>query len=102
MIIKKGDNITVIGRRWFERVNGNTYHSVKVYLNGALIGRNDFEYGYGDHYQTTAGEIIINNILKEDYKTGGFDSRYSILRELKDKGVTIVSSVTDVTRKGDL
>jgi len=31
---QKVDNITISARRWFDKVNGNTYHSVDVYANG--------------------------------------------------------------------
>ena len=30
----KVDSILVVGRRWFRRGPGNTYHSVNIYVNG--------------------------------------------------------------------
>ena len=41
--------------RWFDRVNGNTYHSVRVTNNetGETIYC-PFQYGYGDQYRETA------------------------------------------------
>ena len=41
--------------RWFDRVNGNTYHSVRVTRcrDGAVLVC-PFQYGYGDQYRQTA------------------------------------------------
>ena len=43
------------GVKWFDKVNGNTYHSVVVTRcrDGARI-HCPFEYGYGDQYKQTA------------------------------------------------
>lgn len=51
-------NITIIGRRWFDRKYGNTYHSVSVWVDGEFIGKNPYEYGYGDHYIQSAFVIL--------------------------------------------
>lgn len=96
---------TIIGRRWFDRINGNTYHSVEVYKGGKLLERVPFQYGYGDGYMQTAGDIIAKHCpalwrtveAKAGYKlaTAAALSRY-------DARIQIIQSVTDVTRKGDL
>lgn len=46
---------TVIVKKWFDKVNGNTYHSVRCVQckDGALIV-GQFQYGYGKHYKQTA------------------------------------------------
>jgi hypothetical protein len=87
-------NITVIGKRWFERTNGNTYHSVKVYVDGELIGQNNFTYGYDRHYEQTALEI-----LHAKYREL---ANVKWLWEVKELGHTLVNEVSDVTRKKDL
>lgn len=48
--------------RWFDRVNGNTYHSVRItrFRDGATITKH-WEYGYGDHYRQTALELMAEN-----------------------------------------
>lgn len=93
--LKQGDVITVLARRWFERVNGNTYHSCCVYVNGDLIGENRFEYGYEDHYKQTAKAL-----LEKIYDTGL--ETYEPLWKVKNQGIKIIESVTDVQRKKDL
>ncbi len=85
---------TVIGRRWFERVNGNTYHSVKVYKDGQLIGYVPFTYGYGSQYEQTALELI----KKDDPYI-----EVSMLWQLRDAGdIELVNEVIDVQRRRDL
>ena len=43
--------------KWFDKVNGNTYHSVRITrtMDGKTIAC-PFQYGYGDHYRQTALE----------------------------------------------
>lgn len=92
--------ITIIGKRWFERVNGNTYHSVAVYVNGDMVEYMPFDYGYGDGYMQTATDILVNHyaLPLERLTHGGIES----LWHLKEKGYKIIDSVTDVERKKDL
>jgi hypothetical protein len=79
------------GRRWFERTNGNTYHSVNVYDDNKLIGSVNFRYGYGDQYIQTGIEILE--------KAGLTDSSRNWQYENRDK---YHASVCDVSRKKDL
>jgi len=65
-------NITIDARRWFERTNGNTYHSVNVYVNNELIGRCPFTYGYGEQYLQTAHDILAKNGIFSYRKTKKF------------------------------
>lgn len=40
-----------IGRKWFDKVNGNTYNNAKVVdENGETVFYIGFGYGYGNHY----------------------------------------------------
>jgi len=50
------------GVKWFDKVNGNTYHSVRITrcADGAIIAA-PFQYGYGDQWQWTAIEIMLNS-----------------------------------------
>jgi hypothetical protein len=48
-----------IACRWFDKVNGNTYHSVRVTRvkdNKTIV--HPIIYGYGDHYRQSALEIM--------------------------------------------
>lgn len=57
---KQIPHLTIIGRRWFDKVNGNTYHSVEIYDDsGKQLARVPFAYGYGDQYQQTALDALV-------------------------------------------
>jgi len=45
--------------RWFDRLNGNTYHSVRITRtkDGAVIAA-PWSYGYDDFYKQTALELL--------------------------------------------
>lgn len=60
---------TVIGAKWFDKVNGNTYHSVRCirHKDGAVVV-GEFRYGYDDHYKQTA--------LEEMAKAGWLPKKY--------------------------
>jgi hypothetical protein len=88
--LKKGDNVFVIGRRWFDRVNGNTYHTAEVEVNGIYVGKSRMTYGYGDQYLETAKEILLE---KYDFPKGMTDR--SSLWQLREYGVVLNKSVID-------
>ena len=48
--------------RWFDRINGNTYHSVRITRtsDGKTIYC-PFQYGYGEHYRQTALKVMLKN-----------------------------------------
>lgn len=100
--LKKGDNLTIIGRRWFDRVNGNTYFSAVALVNGIQVAEIPFEYGYGNQYE----ENIYNLLFKlgycadrEIYNVKGVEALWSYC---KRKGITKYVTHSDVNRKKDL
>jgi hypothetical protein len=72
-------SITVIGRKWFDKVNGNTYCTAQIIINGKTAGITDFEYGYGDFYTQAAGVWLERNgyIKLEKYANGGSQMLWS-------------------------
>jgi hypothetical protein len=82
------------GRRWFQRTYGNTYHSVRIYLDDQLAAYLPFEYGYGDQFLQTALDW-----LKANGKVPA-DAKYGTLYLRETLGGTY--SVVDVERKKDL
>jgi hypothetical protein len=102
----KGKTVTIIGRRWFEKTNGNTYHSCEVYINGKLIGREPYAYGYDNQFQQTAFEILQENNLAPNFDRhtqSGFQLDYSEFLNFKNNNRDkFVISVTDVESKKDL
>jgi hypothetical protein len=51
-------SITVFGRKWFDKVNGNTYCTAQIMINGITVGKTPFQYGYGDFYMQAASEWL--------------------------------------------
>ena len=48
--------------KWFDKVNGNTYHSVRVTrCNDGAVCVGQFQYGYGEQYRYTALELMLDN-----------------------------------------
>jgi hypothetical protein len=95
-VTKIPKRVEMIGRRWFERQNGNTYHSVEVYVDGQFVGKTDFQYGYDDQYIVTGFQIL----KEKGYFVNG---EYSDLREYnRNHNYPYLFSVSDVSRKKDL
>ena len=56
--------------KWFDKVNGNTYHSVSIVRvsDSARLVSLPINYGYGEHYRQTALEIMLKaGWLPEQY-----------------------------------
>ena len=97
--MKNIKTITVIGKRWFDRINGNTYHSVKVYTDNKLLDSIDFTYGYGDHYIQSATKLLIkHNIISV---IQGMDY-IPLWKFCNENDIKLLTDVTDVNRKKDL
>jgi|GEM_PF-3277750 len=97
----KVKSITIIGRRWRDRVNGNSYNTAEIIVNGKLVHKVPFGYGYGDQYETRAVEWLIENgyIKAKKYPSGGYPTLW---RLAEDHGFQKESRVIDVPRKRDL
>jgi len=84
----------VSARRWFSKPYGNTYHSVKVYLDDNLVGFVPFEYGYDSQYLQTAFDVL----KKHGHVPHDVDYGYWYMRD----NFQFTESVMDVNRKRDL
>ena len=97
---------TIVARRWFDKSAGNTYHSVNVYADGELVGRNPYAYGYGDHYLQTAHEVLQNKgwYPKTDgrLKSGISEDWYNFRNDMVDNPTRFIVECADVARKKDL
>jgi hypothetical protein len=82
--LEKGDDVLIIGRRWFDRVNGNTYHTAEVQVNGEFVGKSRMTYGYDDQYLETGKEILLDHYELPE----GMTDR-SALWQLREHGVIL-------------
>ena len=57
--MKKIKNLIIIGKEYFDKVNGNSYHTATVFVNGLFFAKSNIEYGYGDQYIGTATDMLI-------------------------------------------
>ncbi len=95
----KVNSILFVGRRWFEKTNGNTYHSAEIYVNGEFVHKIDFTYGYGDQYMYNAWTWLKKN----GYINGKYSTDQSSPRIwCEHHGVKFAYTVADVKRKKDL
>jgi hypothetical protein len=100
--LHKMRSITIYGKRWFQKTWGNTYHSVDVLVDGNLVHRIDFSYGYGGMYMQNAQTWLEQNGYLpglRHYDNGGYEPLWQYCR---DRGINLLDNVTDVSRKKDL
>lgn len=92
--MKKPKSITVIGRRWFDKVNGNTYCSAQVFFDGELVLKVPFEYGYGSYYiQAAANQLDKAGLINlKRYENGGHQALWSYCA---DNDITLNDQVFD-------
>lgn len=57
-----------IVKQWTDKINGNTYHKVKLFLNGDIL-ESDYTYGYGNQYEQTVYNLFNTN---ESWKKNPF------------------------------
>ena len=62
---KKNKSIRFVGARWIQKTYGNTYHKVKVYVNGRLIATSPVTYGYGNEYIYTGKRILKDKLMTQ-------------------------------------
>ena len=83
--------------RWFDKANGNTYHSVRVTRckDGATI-YGAWSYGYGSQYQQTALTLMAEHKwLPVKYRSTDMRADLNILTYERDNHYPIVWNVTD-------
>jgi len=94
--------LVIIGRRWFDAKNGNTYFSAVGLIDGEEKANINYEYGYGDHYE----DCIYRKLEDaghlpgvEHYENGGREALWNYCERNNIKRYVTVS---DVKRKKDL
>ncbi len=85
--MKKIESIKIYGKLWFQRLYGNTYHSVTVIVNNEEILFKGFTYGYGNQFLQTAVDLL---------NEAGYSTTYSDLIKIADY------KSKEVSRKKDL
>ena len=95
--------IEVQAKEWFDRVNGNSYFSARVYINNGLKGQRvlylPIQYGYGDHYMDMAFKAMKEEINKAILKNVKW--HYRIWNFCKDNKVSLTYAKQDKCLKRD-
>ena len=82
---RKMSSLVLIGKRWFNRTCGNTYHSVEIIIDGKTVHCCPYANGW----------------LPGREKTEGTPGE-ALWRYCERMGIQYVRNVTDVKRKKDL
>lgn len=90
------NSITIIGKRWFNRRTGNTYHSAQILIDGQTIHIIDYAYGYDQAYLDNAVNWLKTNHLIK------IDEHEPIWNYCKKNNIKFEYSVSNVQRKSDL
>jgi hypothetical protein len=88
----KPTSIFIEGRLWFDKVNGNTYFSNRVWVNGKIEFIMPMEYGYDNQYEHRA--------LQELKERGFINS--TTRWELRDEQGIAFYSVATYGKKSEL
>lgn len=97
-------SITLIGRRWFQRTYGNTYHTVEVHVDGERVFWTTPTYGYGDQWEETGLQWLLDNdhIPENTFKRYDNGGHEPIRIWAERNGVQLVRTCSDVAREKDL
>lgn len=80
--MKRVIKFTVIAVKWFDRVNGNTYHSVRcVRCSDGAVVVGPFQYGYGESYKQTALAMMAKAGWLPGIEYLDFDAQFRYERE---------------------
>lgn len=88
-------SVFVDGREWFDRINGNSYFSARIYVDGKEVARVPFQYGYGSAYEYAAAWALQDlGLLPDDDK--GQRSLSSLVREA---GADLYTGLAKTTKR---
>lgn len=83
-------------REWFDKINGNTYFSARIWINGGQVAILPFSYGYGDFYIYEAQKKLLElGYLPQENKN---NSLFTISQQM---GFDFYSSKT-TTKKSEM
>ena len=88
-------SLTIIGRRWFNPREGNTYYSGFALVDGVEVAREKFAYGYGSQFETDLWQSARAELGIVDDRP--FPSWYC-----RENGIAYHCETIDVQRKQDL
>lgn len=92
--------IDITAKEWFDRVNGNSYHSVRTVINYGMKDEralvSPFQYGYDSAYLQTAAKELQKAGLVE------MDERTALWRYCEDHNIILRTSKIDKCKKREV
>jgi hypothetical protein len=95
----KVKSIRLLGKRWFQRTHGNTYHTVEIWIDNELIHKTERAYGYGSQYNQTAQDWLHDNGHLPGLEVYNFGGKEPLHCYCRRKNIAFVDQVIDVDRK---
>ncbi len=97
--------IVIIGRKWWDKGPGNTYHDAEIIVHGAgktvIQHRTHMDSGYGEGYvQSAAQWLEAQGIIKLPRYANG--SVQPLWQYCQDNGIKLITSVVDVGSRKEL
>lgn len=94
-------SLVIVAKRWRDRINGNTYHSAKIIINGRILFDTEFAYGGSEAYLESAATWLESDgyISLTKHKNG---SREPLWRYCEERGIAFSHIAIDVANKRDL
>jgi len=89
-------SLFIEGREWFDKVNGNSYFSARIWVDGGQVAILPFQYGYGSQFEYEAQKKLLElGYLPQEGKSRGL---WSIAEEM---GFDFYSSKSE-TKKSEM
>lgn len=87
-------NLFIESKEWFDRVNGNSYFSSRIEIDGKLVAILPFQYGYGSHSENVAAKKL--------HELGFNDKNYSYPSFFRDDDVVVNIAMHDKCLKREV
>ena len=88
-------SLFIEGREWFDKVNGNSYFSARLWVDGGQVAILPFQYGYGDQFLYEAQKKLLElGYLPQEGK-----NRYSLWTIAQESGFDFYSSKTNTNKR---
>ena len=89
----------ISGRRWHDKVNGNTYHSAQIFADGELVVVCPFQYGNGYQWLYSAQEAMIEAGFLSGKQSEPYGLVQPLWQQIEESDHTLTSDVADVLKR---
>jgi len=84
MEIKTKKTYFCIGKKWWDKINGNTYCNAKVIDgNGKTLFYIGFQYGYGSYYYSESKKQLQNTLGNDNFNLVDLGAEYTLKKTTK-------------------